>query len=276
MAAREVPHPHDYPPVEGAPVTCDREYLVTRALFSVDSLLGWIRQLARRALLAGRKAPTGRYVNIRDRLWATDLGVSRQLKQAIQQSKKNLSEDETPPINWKGVLHMKDPFSLACYPLVIQEVQPRTVIEIGSYHGGSALWLADLLDVFGLQAGRVYSFDADLSRIRVEDERITFLQADSNHVEQYDESLLSSLPHPWLLIEDAHVNVYGLLTFFDRFLESEDYLIVEDTQWPEFYADLKRFLVERDGAYLVDTKYADLFGYNVTWHINGYLRKAER
>ncbi|HKR49853.1 MAG TPA: CmcI family methyltransferase [Pseudonocardiaceae bacterium] len=229
--------------------------------------------MQRRALLARRRRPAGRYVDIRDRAWATDLGVSQQLKAAIQESKHNLRDNEIPPIHWKGVLHMKDPFSLACYPLVIQEVRPRTIIEIGSYHGGSALWLADILGIFGLEDTHVHSFDVDLGQIAVEDPRITFHQADSNHVEEYAAELLLSLHHPWLLIEDAHVNLYELLTYFDRFLKYEDFIIIEDTLWPEKYPDLKRFLLDHNGQYLVDTTYTDLFGYNVTWHLNGYIRK---
>lgn len=264
--------PADYPPVDGTPVVRDREYLTSQALARVDTLIGWARQAQRRALLAGRPKPSGRYVDVRDRVWASDLGLSRQLKAAIQASKKNLREDEAPPVHWKGVLHMKDPFSLAAYPLVVQEVRPRTIIEIGAYHGGSALWLADLLDVFGID-GHVHAFDHDLSRIGVEDPRVTFRRADSNRVEDYDRGLLGALPHPWLVIEDAHVNVYELLTHLDPFLGPEDYVIVEDTQWPEFYPDLRRFLLEAGGRYRVDAKYADLFGYNVTWHVNGYIRK---
>jgi cephalosporin hydroxylase len=271
---RPLAAPADYAPVAGAQVRRDGEYLTTRALFALDTCLGSLRRAQRRALRP-RRGPdrAGRYADVRDRPWATDLGVSRQLKHAIQESKKNLCEEATPPIHWKGVLHMKDPFSLATYPLVIQEVRPRTIVEIGTYHGGSALWLADMLEIFGLRGAEVHAFDADLSRIAVDDPRITFRRADSMRPEQYDVELLSSLPHPWLLIEDAHVNVHELLTFFDRFLRPEDYVIVEDTQWPEFYSGLKRFLLERDGQYLIDTKYADLFGYNVTWHMNGYIRK---
>jgi cephalosporin hydroxylase len=265
--------PVDYPPVDGRPVDKDREFLTTSALFSIDTVLGWVRQVQRRALLVGRRRPAGRYVDIRDRVWATDLGVSRQLKTAIQESKQNRRDNDTPPIHWKGVLHMKDPFSLACYPLVIQEVRPRTIIEIGSYHGGSALWLADILGIFGLEDTHVHSFDVNLGRIAVEDPRITFHRADSTHVEDYAAELLLSLPHPWLLIEDAHVNVYEVLTYFDRFLQSEDFIIIEDTLWPEFYPDLKRFLLDHNGQYLVDTTHTDLFGYNVTWHLNGYIRK---
>jgi cephalosporin hydroxylase len=268
--------PRDYPPVEGRPVVRDREFVTTSALSAVDTLLGSLRRLQRRALLAGRAQRGGRYADIRDRVWASDLGVSRQLKDAIQESKKNLCERDHPPIHWKGVLHMKDPFSLACYPLVIQEIRPRTIIEIGCYHGGSALWLADMLEVFGLTDSRVHAFDVDLTRVAVEDPRISFHRADSRRVDDYDVGLLASLPHPWMVVEDAHVNVYGLLEHFDPFLGPEDYVIVEDTQWPEFYVDLKRFLLDRDGQYLVDTEYADMFGYNVTWHLNGYLRKMWR
>jgi cephalosporin hydroxylase len=265
--------PDDYPPVDGKPVIRDWQFLTTRALFGLDTLLGRVRRVQRQALLAGRPLPAERYVDIRDRVWASDLGLSRQLKDAIQRSKKNLTGETEPPLHWKGVLHMKDPFSLASYPLLIQEIRPRTIVEIGAYHGGSALWLADLLTVFGLADSHVHSFDFDLSRIRVEDPRISFHTADSDQLEDYDTALLAALPHPWLVIEDAHVNVYQVLDLFDRFLTPVDYVVVEDTQWPEFYSDLRRFLEDRNGQYLIDTKYTDLFGYNVTWHVNGYLRK---
>ena len=43
----------------------------------------------------------------------------------------------------RGVPLLKNPFDLALYPLLLERARPRTLIEIGSYSGGSALWFAD-------------------------------------------------------------------------------------------------------------------------------------
>ena len=196
---------------------------------------------------------------------------------AIQDTKHNQRQEQTPPIHWKGVLLMKDPFSLASYPMLLQELRPRTVIELGAFQGGSAVWLADLLDVFEVADSSVHSFDIDTALIRADHPSVTFHYADSTRPETYSRPLLESLPHPWLVIEDAHTNVFGMLTYLDGLLHTGDYVVVEDVGLPNQYGgpyqDMKRFLSETDGQYLIDTRYTDLFGYNVTWHVNGYIRK---
>jgi cephalosporin hydroxylase len=51
---------------------------------------------------------------------------------------------------YKGVPTYKNPFDLALYQLLFWEQKPRTLIEIGSKWGGSALWFADLLRSYGI------------------------------------------------------------------------------------------------------------------------------
>ena len=41
------------------------------------------------------------------------------------------------------------------------ELKPRTVIEIGTAKGGSALWLADQLSIYGVEGFEVHSYDID-------------------------------------------------------------------------------------------------------------------
>ncbi|MGQ9724882.1 MAG: CmcI family methyltransferase [Tepidimonas sp.] len=67
----------------------------------------------------------------------------------------------------KGAL-WKNPFDFALYRLHVWHAKPRTILEIGSKHGGSALWLADTLQLYGVD-GRVVSVDINpvrSSRIR--------------------------------------------------------------------------------------------------------------
>jgi cephalosporin hydroxylase len=241
---------------------------------AVDTAVGFLHRGQRAALRIGRPATTERLVRIEERTWASDLAMSGHVLDAIQAAKWNYRNDSRPPVNWGGVLHMKDPFSLACYPLVIQELRPLSVVELGSYHGGSARWLADLLSIFGLPESEVHSFDIDIDRIRAEHPKVSFHRADVTNTSTFDAQLLRSLPHPWLLIEDTHQNVHSLLMYFDQFLRPGDWLIVEDTDVWQVYREMRDFLLERNGQYLVDTYYTDLYGYNVTWHRNGYLRKV--
>ena len=40
---------------------------------------------------------------------------------------------------------------------------------------------------------------------------------------------LQNLPHPWLVIDDAHVNMVPLFRHINNYVQSGDYLIWEDT-----------------------------------------------
>lgn len=196
---------------------------------------------------------------------------------------------------WKGIHLDKSPIELSLYPMLIYELQPQTIIELGSLTGGSAVWLADHLDLFGIK-GQVYSVDIDLSQLNHKakvDRRIKFLEGDINDVSVVlTPDLLSTLPHPWLIIEDAHVNLIGVLDYFHHHdLQSEDYLIIEDTNkdlweawsdWDdrEFIAKmgdklnkLKTWLMNHQQEYMIDSYYQDMYGYNGSKNWNSILKK---
>ena len=81
---------------------------------------------------------------------------------------------------------MKDPLDQTILQQLLWELKPRTVIEFGAYKGGSALWIADLLKLFGCQS-RVVSIDIDLSLLDAEARKssdVEFIQGDSFQVEK--------------------------------------------------------------------------------------------
>jgi cephalosporin hydroxylase len=241
--------------------------------FSVmaGTVLGAWNKLSRRVLLLGHGPSDARFVPIRNRCWSSDLPWSWQFYKAVQRSK---NRPDQPPINWKGVLNMKDPFSLAAYPLLLSELRPATIIEIGAYSGGSATWLADMMGIQDID-GRVYSFDINIPRITAQHPKVQFAWANSRDLSSFDAHWLASLPHPWLVIEDAHINVYNLLKFFSSMMQPGDYLVAEDTLHYSKYVQVKKFILEQQDTFLADTRYTDLFGYNVTWHPNSYFRKMK-
>ena len=52
-------------------------------------------------------------------------------------------QNGTMRYSWRGILCNKSPFDFALYSLLLWQVKPATIFEIGSKQGGSALWLAD-------------------------------------------------------------------------------------------------------------------------------------
>lgn len=199
--------------------------------------------------------------------------------------------------SYRGVPLMKDPFALAVVPQLLWELKPRTIIELGSYKGASALWMADLLRQYNCES-RVLSLDIDLSKLaplaRNSRPDILFIEGDVFEIEKhFQDRLLEILPHPWFLSEDSHVNMIGVMEHFHKFMQPGDYICIEDTN-PAGPAkagqglieelgytmcgssrldDLKRFLIDHPGKYMVDQKYSDFYGYNVTFNTNGFLKR---
>jgi cephalosporin hydroxylase len=155
---------------------------------------------------------------------------------------------------------MKNVFDFAMYPALIAELRPRTVFEIGSGPGASAVWLADHLAMNGL-GSRVHSVD----RIKVETTypQVRFYQGDCAAPQTlFAAELLQSEPHPWLVIEDAHHNVAAVIGHMHQYLLPGDYLVVEDSDVKR--EALRAFLAAHPGDYLVDTRFTDNFGRNAT------------
>ena len=198
---------------------------------------------------------------------------------------------------WKGIILNKGVTEIGIYPMLLWELKPQTIIEIGALNGGSAVWLADNLELFGIK-GSVYSIDIDLSLLdqKARDNlKVNFIEGDCNNLSTVlPKTMLDRLPHPWLVIEDAHVNVLGVVEYFhDNGLTSGDYLIVEDTNkliwdsgsenWDdkEEYEkgrqkmpNLRGWLLDHEDEYLIDTYYQDMYGYNGSKNCNSILRKV--
>lgn len=163
-------------------------------------------------------------------------------------------------MRWRGVPLMKNVFDFAMYPMLIAELRPLTVFEIGSGLGASAAWFADHLAMNGVD-GRVHSVD----RVKVEAEypHVSFYQGDCASPQTlFAAELLQSAPHPWLVVEDAHHNVAAVIAHMHPYLTPGDYLVIEDSDVKR--EALRAFLAAHPGGYLVDTRFTDNFGRNAT------------
>lgn len=219
--------------------------------------------------------PTFGSRNLAERSWNTS--IPRDFLLRIQKSLHGFS--------YKGVPMLKNPFDLALYAKLLWDAKPRTIIEIGSKSGGSAVWFADTLRNYAID-GHIYS--VDIIKVNdVHDPLVTFLEGDGRKLElTWTDDFIRSLPRPLFVVEDAdhsYETSLAVLKFFDRSLRPNEYIVIEDgiitdlAAAPGFLSGphqaLKEFLEARHADYEIASEYADFFGYNVTWGTNGFLKR---
>jgi cephalosporin hydroxylase len=220
--------------------------------------------------------PEASVIPTSQRPWNTSL--NRETLMSIQNASHNYA--------YRGVPMIKNPFDFALYPMLLWNVKPRTIIEIGSKEGGSGLWLGDLIDNFDLDC-HIYSLD--IVRVdSVSHPRVTFMEANGRLLgETLSAEFINSLPRPLLIIEDAdhaYETSIGVLEFFHPHLQLGEYIVIEDgiisdiVQDPSYnsgpHRALKEFLGRYPDHYEIDGNYCDFFGYNLTWCTNGFLKKV--
>jgi len=195
-------------------------------------------------------------------------------------------QNATMSYSYRGVPMLKNPFDFALYPLLIWNLKPRTIIEIGSKDGGSALWFGDMLNNFGIE-GHIYSLDI-VKVTSVQHPHVTFMEGDGRALRKaLTQDFLSALPRPLLVIEDAdhtYETSKHILEFFHPYLRQGEYIVIEDGIISDLTQDascnsgphraLKEFLSSHEGEYEIDGSYCDYFGYNITWCTNGFLKKT--
>jgi cephalosporin hydroxylase len=191
----------------------------------------------------------------------------------------------TMAYRYRGIPLLKNPFDLALYTLLLDHAKPRTLIEIGSFRGGSAVWFSDQGRALGLELS-VVSVDREAPE-NVGAPNITFLEGDADALGAVlSPAFMNALQRPFLVVEDSsHLagTTAAVLDFFDPWLRAGEYIVIEDgiltdMRVAEQYGGgplraIEDFLQRKPGRYAVDRHFCDYFGRNVTWNVNGYLRR---
>lgn len=218
-----------------------------------------------------------RHIAAEERGRLVPYGVRREDERALPASEIGslelmMSQGVKGCLSWKGKPLFKTVYDFALAPLMLWELKPATIFEIGSGVGVSAKWYADLAREFGLPT-RIYS--ADIEPVTDTCPGVDFSAGDCNNPPTlFGAALLASAPKPWLVVEDAHVNVESVLRFLHRHLSPGDYLMIEDSGAK--VRELDEFMEVNGRDYAVDTRYTDFFGRNATSAQNAILRRVER
>jgi len=209
------------------------------------------------------------------RRWTSDLTYD--LQWSIQQG--------TIAYEYRDVPCLKIPFEMALYTLLFWKVKPRTIFEIGSKAGGSALWMSDQMRTYGVDT-KIISIDIAPPSPPYQRDEITFLRGDASGLDRVLTTGYLQLPHPWIVIEDSshhYRDTLAVLRFFHPHMQSGEYVVVEDGNVSDMGNDQQReggpcraiseFLMEHRDEYTIDASYSDRYGHNVTGNPNGYLRR---
>jgi cephalosporin hydroxylase len=187
--------------------------------------------------------------------------------------------------SYRGISMLKNPFEVALYPLLFWQVKPRTVIELGSYRGASALWFADMMRD-GVGGGTVISIDIEPPAPPEPRDNVRFLRGDANALGAVlPPQLLASIDRPLVVIDDsthATETCLAVLEFFAPVLQPGEYIVIEDGAVSDLgrahhynggpSLAISRFLAAHP-EFAIDTDFCDRYGHNFTGNPNGYLRR---
>ncbi len=133
-------------------------------------------------------------------------------------------------LHWFGHEMLKSPNDLWVYQEIIAELKPDWIIESGTYRGGSALYLASILDLLG--HGQVLTIDPHDYDHRPEHPRIHYLKGSSTDATIVDSVKDFVSRQRCLVILDgdhSRDHVLNELELYQQFVGPGDYMIVEDS-----------------------------------------------
>lgn len=182
---------------------------------------------------------------------------------------------------WMNVPCEKCPLDLWIYQEIIAEIRPDLIVETGTRFGGSALFMAHMLDV--LAKGEIITIDVDNSITRPTHPRIRYV-----HGSSADERLVTAALDDrsrnevcMVVLDSDHSKAHVLaeLKLLAPYVSTGSYLIVEDTNvnghpaFPSFgdgpYEAVEEFL-KAHREFVVDEAREKFL---MTFNPRGYLRR---
>ena len=185
---------------------------------------------------------------------------------------------------YRGVKCLKCPFDYVTYQMIINEVKPDLIVEIGTYIGGNALYLADLMEINN--KGEIHTID--ITNL-VESELIhnhSRIKRFLGGYENYDINIVRDFK-TILVIDDGSHQYYDVKMAFEKFkdiVSLNSYYIIEDGSLTELGYGTSHNggpliaieeIIKNTNEYEIDRKWCDFFDKNATFNTNGFLKKIK-
>jgi cephalosporin hydroxylase len=185
-------------------------------------------------------------------------------------------------VTYKSVPAIKCPFDYVLYQMLITEIRPDLIIEIGTNKGGSSLYLADLLELNG--KGELHTIDLPGNKEDMMLHSHPRIKIFKEGYSGYETGNLNSFNKVMVIEDGSHLyeDVLATLIKFSLFVNPGSYFIVEDGIITELGLEkdynggpqkaIREFL-KKNSNFEIDRKWCDFFGTNATFNVNGYLKK---
>jgi len=200
------------------------------------------------------------------------------LRKWVERYQQKLVFDQ---VHYRGVPTWKNVLDLWVYQEIIWETAAEVVIEIGTRHGGTTLWLSDLLRNFRGDSASVISIDLELPA-REFPANVHFIRGDSIAPGTVREAVNVSAGRTTLVIADGNhaadhvlqeIRLYAPLITLGSYFIAEDG-IVDVMDWKEYTPGpmiaAERFLAESDEFELDRTREKFL----LTYAPGGFLKRT--
>lgn len=186
-------------------------------------------------------------------------------------------------VMYRGVPAIRCPFDYVIYQMIINEVKPDLLIEIGTNIGGTTLYLADLMET--MNHGTIHSIDIKKQSAAIvgSHPRVRLFTEGWENYDPNEAAGFSKI----LIIEDAshmYKDSLNALQKFAPLVSIGSYFIVEDGIINELGKEkgfeggplkaIREFL-QSNQNFQVDRTYCDMFGKNATFNVNGYLKRLK-
>jgi cephalosporin hydroxylase len=191
-------------------------------------------------------------------------------------------------VTWMGCPIQKNAFDMILLQEIIYRTKPDVIIETGTANGGSALFMAQLLDILG--EGVVVSIDIE-SGIRPVHPRIMYIQGSSDERETYFKARMIAEQGKRVMVvldsDHSMEHVYAEMVLYGMAVTDGCYMIVEDTNinGKPVRPDFGPGPTEAIEKYLSEFPYGigqskfvqdrDVEHFPFTYHPGGYLRKVK-
>jgi cephalosporin hydroxylase len=183
---------------------------------------------------------------------------------------------------WLGTPVWKCPLDLWLYQEILFTIKPDLIIETGTALGGSALYLASLLDLLG--NGQIMSVDIETREDRPRHSRITYVHGSSTapeiikSMQQFSEDKKAVI----VVLDSDHSKTHVIqeMELYGPLVTRGSYMIVEDTNinghpvLRDFgsgpYEAVEEYLKNHNDFFIDYEKEKFMISFNV----HGYLKKA--
>ena len=188
----------------------------------------------------------------------------------------------TREYTYRGIPCIKCPFDFAIYQMIVHRCRPDLIIEIGTFSGGSALYLSDLMKVNGIE-GEVHTIDLPGNKPQgaFKPDNIRYF---NEGFEGYDLKNAAGFGRVMVIDDGSHYpwDVSDAFQKFHGLVTPTQYYIIEDGvishwEWTDFdggpVGTIERIFDDEryEDKFRIDWQMCNFFGHNATFNMNGYL-----